>query len=121
MNGSKVRAFNNGVSDKRETLSLSIQERGNLGGSSFVRQHGGATVNVACVPLADIAPHIDVMKIDIEGMEVPVLRPYFAVCKPRVIIIEASENSESWALCREAGYCIAGRTAENLLLIHSAQ
>ena len=117
LNGLKIEAINKGISDKHETLALSIQTHGNLGGSSFVYRHGSTMVDISCVPLAEIAPHIDVMKIDVEGMEVPVLRPYFEVCRPRVIIMEASEGSDSLALCLAAGYRPIDRSSENILLI----
>jgi FkbM family methyltransferase len=117
MNEFNIQAVNKGVSDKRETLSLSVQSSGNLGGSSFVFQHGGETVDVECVPLFDIAPTIDVMKIDVEGMEFRVLQPYLSLCQPRVIMMEAAHNSEALELCLASGYRLAERSAENVLLI----
>src|SRR5215213_8936695 len=47
-NNRAVTAIQAGLSDKYETLTLHVQDTGNLGGSFFVTAHGGRTVEVAC-------------------------------------------------------------------------
>jgi FkbM family methyltransferase len=116
-NGLLVDARNVGVSDKNETLQLHIQGHKNAGGSSFVVEHDGNAVDVVCQPLADVAPQVDVMKIDIEGMEERVLRPYFEKCLPRVLIMEAWDDTEALRLCLDKGYQIEARSDENVLLV----
>ena len=108
----RVQALNVGVSDRRETLRLSLQERGNLGGSSFVTDHGGSSVEVVCAPLAELAPAIDFLKIDAEGMDRRILSAYMEHQLPRCIIME-----EHWT---PAGYSVADRSGENVLLLRDA-
>jgi FkbM family methyltransferase len=117
MNGLAIAAVNIGASDRRERLAFHLQTRNNFGASSFVTNHGKASVTLECAPLADIAPNADVMKIDIEGMEYKALRPYFEVCKPRVIIMEAPDETDALRLCRSVGYRLEARTTENVLLV----
>ena len=117
-NDRPIRAILAGISDKRETLTFHVQERGNLGGSSFVHQHGGHGFDVECKPLHELAPAADFIKMDIEGMEHRVLSVYFQRNKPRVLILEISDvNCAVIELCREHGYRVAGRTIENVLLL----
>jgi FkbM family methyltransferase len=119
LNELKIEAINIGISDREERLPLYLQTRNNFGASSFVTQHGGESVQLDCVPLADVAPHADVMKIDIEGMEHKALRPYFDACRPRVIIMEAPDETDALRLCRSVGYLVEGRTTENVLLVRA--
>lgn len=117
-NDRPISAILAGISDKRETLALHIQDRGNLGGSSFVHQHGGQKFEVECKPLHELAPAADFIKMDIEGMEHAVLDVYFQHHKPRVLILEISDiNRTVLDLCRDCGFRIAGRTRENVLLL----
>jgi FkbM family methyltransferase len=119
MNDLPIRAINIGVSDRYESLPLYLQTRNNFGASSFVTNHGKDSITVECRPLAEVAPHADVMKIDIEGMEYKALHPYFEVCKPRVIIMEAPDETDALRLCRSVGYRLEARTVENVLLVRS--
>lgn len=119
MNGLKIRAVNAGVSDRNETLPFYLQTRNNYGASSFVTNHGKASMTIECKPLAEVVTHADVMKIDIEGMEYKALQPFFEVCKPRVIIMEAPEETDALTLCRSVGYRVEARTIENVLLVRA--
>ena len=115
-NGLPVSAVNNGVSDARETLPFYRQEHGNLGGSSFVFTHGATPIQIECLPLADIAPHGDFLKLDVEGMEARVLTPYLARFRPHTMILEVSHDQAVVDLCRRHGYRLARESSENVLL-----
>jgi FkbM family methyltransferase len=118
VNERAITPINAGLSDRRETLTLHIQDKGNLGGSSFVAQHGGRTVAVDCHPLHELAPKADILKLDVELMEYRVLASYFQRHKPRAIILEVSAgNNDTLDLCQQAGYRIEARTLENALLL----
>ena len=117
-NGRSIEAVSAGISDKRETLVFYVQNRGNLGGSSFVGQNSGQRFEVECKPLHELAPAADFIKLDIEGMEHRVLGAYFQHHKPRVLILENNEADRAVVdMCREQGYHVAGRTIENVLLL----
>jgi FkbM family methyltransferase len=118
LNGLAVTAVNLGASDRDETLQLFLQRRQNLGGSSFIVDGGDRDcVSIRCKPLDEIAPGADVMKIDVEGMEMRVLQPYLLKHKPRVIILETcGAETDALALCKSHGYGVAGTTYENVLL-----
>lgn len=102
-------------------------DNSNLGGSSLVRNHGGASTPVRVRPLAELLSElgitqIDMLKIDIEGAEDKALLPFFDQAPeslwPRLIIIERSQ--ESWAgdllgHFREAGYRPFGDSRMNWL------
>jgi len=119
-NNRAVTAIQAGLSDKYETLTLHVQDTGNLGGSSFVTAHGGRTVEVACQPLHELAPGADFLKLDLELMEYRVLSAYFPHHKPRVIILEAGAGDPgALNLCLQVGYRLEDRTAENALLLLS--
>ena len=116
-NGLSITAVNNGVSDTRETLPFYKQEHGNLGGSSFVFTHDATPIQVDCLPLADIAPNADFLKLDIEGMEARVLTPYLARFRPHTLILEVSHDPAVLDLCRSRGYRVETESSENALLI----
>ena len=117
-NDRSISAILAGISDKHENAHLHIQDRGNLGGSSFVYRHDGQTFEVECKPLHELAPAADFIKMDIEGMEHAVLDVYFRHHKPRVLILEISDTNRAVLdLCRDCGFRIAGRTTENVLLL----
>jgi len=117
LNGLTITAVNVGASDREEVLNLTLQRQHNLGGSSFMTVGGGESVSVRCKPLQEIAPLADVMKIDVEGMELRVLQPYLERHLPRAIILETGgRETEALALCRSCGYTVAGATYENVLL-----
>lgn len=78
-------------------------------------------------PLTDLVtergfPQVDALKIDIEGMEAPVLAHYFENAKqdlwPGLVILEAPRRAESEALhcLRAHGYHIEVRTRLNAVL-----
>ncbi len=86
---------------------------------------------VALRPLLSVVewagfPRIDALKIDIEGMELPVLSHLLATAPdalwPSLIILEAQRGEETPALAhlRENGYEIAERTRMNVVLRHRA-
>jgi FkbM family methyltransferase len=116
-NNRTVRAIQAGLSDRRESLTLHVQDTGNLGGSSFVTAHGGRTVEVPCQPLHELAPAADFLKLDVELMEYRVLSAYLPHHKPRGIILEIGGSRTALDLCLEAGYRLEERTAENALLL----
>ena len=116
MNSFAIEAIHCGASDRAEELSLTVQRSQNMGGSSFLVA-SDAAIRVPCRPLVELVPRADVMKIDIEGMEFKVLRPYLANShRPRAIILEAPQETEALQLCLSLGYAIQGRTQENVLL-----
>jgi FkbM family methyltransferase len=90
---------------------------------------GAEGVAVPARPLADALEtaglaHLDVLKIDIEGQEGPVLAAFFAAVPvrlwPRAIVIEAGAHGEDRAgpaRCRDAGYELFERTGMNALLV----
>lgn len=82
---------------------------------------------VALRPLANVVtwagfPRIDALKIDIEGMEQPVLRAYFdqvpGALWPRMIILEACRGETTAALTdlTALGYEISERSTMNVVL-----
>lgn len=107
-------------------LSLHM-DASNLGGSSLVRDHGGASTPVRVRPLLDVLneagiTRIDVLKIDIEGAEDQALLPFFQRAPeslwPRLIIIERSEDSWGQDLLgrfKEAGYASVADSRMNWL------
>ena len=101
-----------------------------LGGSSIVRDDlGDDFIEVDVKPLAQVVRslkirRIDVMKIDVEGMEDAILRPFFKAADvslyPKMMIIEDSSKSHwgwdvvEWMLSN--GYRIKSRSRGNLIL-----
>lgn len=90
-----VEVVGSGVSDARECLRLGV-DPAHRGGSSFLR--GGAYgIQVECAPLLEIVsdrrlPHVDGLKIDIEGFEFRVLKRFFedadSTLYPQFMIVE---------------------------------
>jgi FkbM family methyltransferase len=90
-------------------------------------------VPVAVRPLAGLLAeaglsHVDVLKLDIEGFELPVLRGYFANAPkslwPRLIILETGRGdkpTDAMALCLDAGYRLRRRARLNAILDLGAQ
>ena len=83
-------------------------------------------------PLLDLVreagfPRVDALKIDIEGMEEPVLNHYFDNAEPclwpRLIVLEAQRGNTTPALERllAQGYCIEQRTRMNAVLALAPQ
>ncbi|MBU2533750.1 MAG: FkbM family methyltransferase [Alphaproteobacteria bacterium] len=100
----------------------------NFGTGRIVDHGGGSTIEVAGRPLTDALDEagldrIDVLKIDIEGAELPALESFFASAPrerwPRYIIIEAGKLSldqPAITLCLDHGYAIIGRGRLNAML-----
>lgn len=68
-------------------------------------------------------PHVDVLKLDIEGVEFPVVKALFASVPqhlwPRMIILEVGKNNtttEAYTHCIEHGYTQIRRTHLNAIL-----
>jgi FkbM family methyltransferase len=86
-------------------------------------------VDVMTLPdlLAAVAvDHVDVMKIDLEGMEYPVLHHFFQTAGrrlwPRVLVTEFKGTEEHRRLLAELdalGYGVCARTRENVVLERS--
>lgn len=105
MNGAKnVTALPIGVSDKRQTLELTMASAGNRGGSTFAfRPPDHQTVAVECYPLKDVLDQQGVtavagLKMDIEGWEYRVMKPFFEQAPramwPRFAIMERHPGEE---------------------------
>lgn len=72
--------------------------------------------------------HVDVLKLDIEGFELPALRGFFRDASrslwPRLIVLETGrgdEPTEAMALCLDAGYGLRRRARLNAILHLEAQ
>ncbi len=127
-----VQAVNVGVSDKKATLELAINETGNRGGNSFLRHaEAGKTIKVDCLPLTAILKQEGVTrvagaKLDIEGFEFRVLKAFFAdtdrALWPGFIILEHTPTEiemaggDAIALLREQGYTMKHKTGMNCIL-----
>jgi FkbM family methyltransferase len=136
LNGfTNVRAVNLGVSDAEETLRLHRNRSGNSGGHTFAR-HDPDGLPLECRPLARIladvgAGPVDVLKLDIEGFELRVLKRYFtdlqavAAPVPRFVLLEwlggptRSALAELHAVLTASGYSVV-RAGENALFRHAA-
>lgn len=82
---------------------------------------------IPTLPLLDLLREtgfgrVDALKIDIEGMEAPVLRAFLTSAplglRPRLVVIEAQRGAETEALAllRRAGYVERERTKMNVIL-----
>jgi hypothetical protein len=66
--------------------------------------------------------HVDALKLDIEGHELPVLTAFFDTAPqalwPKLILLEVSKHGDTPAydLCLAQGYRLAQRTRINALL-----
>ncbi|MCF1422161.1 FkbM family methyltransferase [Mangrovimonas futianensis] len=122
-----IDAINLGVSDKSETLSLSINTTGNRSGCSFAYE-GENTVKIKCKSLIDILDQskitkISCMKIDIEGFEYKVLKHFYDSADrnlfPKYIIMEhlhSSDNLSPIELLLKNDYEIIDKNYYNLFL-----
>ncbi|MEM9122117.1 MAG: FkbM family methyltransferase [Pseudomonadota bacterium] len=106
------------------TVSLAPAGR-NRGEVSVTAAPGGVVVparSLAEVASAESLPRIDALKMDIEGMEAPVLQAFFqhapACLQPGVVILEAprGEETAALALLRAEGYSVVQRTKLNAIL-----
>lgn len=101
-----------GVSGKFETLTLHLHDD-NLGAHSFAVDHGQGGRSINCVPLAALADKCRLMKIDIEGYELKVLKPYLDLGhRPEFILIEHS-HVDPTPLLEGSGYRLERRLDGN--------
>lgn len=122
-----VEAFRVGISDSEEVLSLGLNQTGNCGANSF-RAVSARVEQVACLPLCEAlrragADRVDMLKLDIEGFELRVLKRFFSdlaefpTFVPEFLIVEidggpasADEKRELYDLIATNGYkCIQAR------------
>jgi FkbM family methyltransferase len=133
---SVIAAYQIGISDKKEMLRLGLNREGNRGANSFLKTEG-ETEEVQCYSLYDAlqmaeVKKIDVLKLDIEGFEYPVLNRFFddiadiPQLKPAYILVEIEggpQTAERKQLLRslisDNGYRIL-RERENTLFERSA-
>ncbi|WP_333835279.1 FkbM family methyltransferase [Rubrimonas sp.] len=121
----EARVFAFAATARRGPVRLERQS-GNLGATRVSEVGEGEAVEG--LPLAEIvaawAPGgIDVMEIDIEGLEGAALAPFFATeprwLWPRTIVIEINDGPESSVgvqVCREAGYSVVSTTSMNAIM-----
>lgn len=106
-------------------LTESTENRGEI--SVGAVGEGPGSVAVAARPLLDLITeagfdHVDALKIDIEGMEEPVLAAFFdqapAHLHPGMVVIEArrGEETPALALLKRNGYIASLRTKMNVIL-----
>ncbi|MEM8841724.1 MAG: FkbM family methyltransferase [Pseudomonadota bacterium] len=115
------------LADQPGTIRLTAAT-GNRGEISVgTAEAGGEVTEVAARPLLDVIAEagldrVDALKIDIEGMEEPVLAAFFARApaklRPGMIIIEArrGEETPALALLERNGYIATQRTKLNVIL-----
>ena len=117
---------------KRTIMQLWSDGGSNIGHTSILKQgtsNPKISVDVEVVPLVDILAEqaierIDLLKIDIEGFEDQVLKPFFDKAQrlvwPRHILIETAHQTiwqddvVEWM--KNSGYIVIFQTTENLLL-----
>jgi len=122
--------LNLGVSDREESLNLTVSMHGHRGGNSFLKD-GQNKVEVKCRPLlafveAEGIKNIKALKIDIEGFEFRVLNKFFSEANtglwPEAVILEyvpsrtAKAGGESLRLLLESGYVVHSRHGINYIL-----
>lgn len=131
--GDIIHAEQTALGDHAGEATLYVPEVGDIGSSRISDQAiDGKPVNVPLRPLADLLDQqsidrIDIMKIDVEGMEDRVLFPFFETadrsCWPAHVIIEHISYGD-WqrdilAWMQDNGYQVTGRTRSNTLLVLS--
>lgn len=125
----------NGLEQRVEAFPLGLAERAgdfelwfnpdHLGGASLSPGEGSIHVTVPCRPLLDVlreqtVTEVSVLKIDVEGFEADILKPFFAAAPPalfpRMVIIESPEGIDWTGL----GYAFQRRThAHNSIFLRS--
>ena len=130
-NRANVTALNNGVSDAESWQQLWVSTSNNAGGNTLIRKPTTARGPIIhCRPLLDICRetgvnHIDLMKIDIEGMEFRALSAFFAHAEkpmhPRYIMTEyfpervSDAGGDIRALLVENGYSVLKTRHSNII------
>lgn len=124
-----IHAYKTGIGKNKDTLELTICPH-DMGSSSVCNSKiVGHKVNIPIAPLSDLMDKenidkIDVLKIDIEGMEDKALFPYLQNIQkenfPKMIIIEDNQdiwekNILEWMLSN--GYQIKDKTRGNYILV----
>ncbi len=116
-----------GKEDTGRLLSLQ-SNRGEVRLARAGEAAAAGSVEVPIRPLADLIaeadlPHVDALKLDIEGVEFPVVEALFASVPqhlwPRMIILEVGKNNtttEAYTHCIEHGYTQIRRTNLNAIL-----
>ena len=124
-----VRPLNVGVSDKIETLKLSLNTKGNAGAHSFSEKtyHADSVFsNVDCKPLYGLIrlKKPKLMKLDIEGFEWRVLRNLFEKSPkefwPEYLLMEDEptlREGDAVALAQQVGYRVMRRFSSNVFLV----
>ncbi len=119
------------LSDTTGTLQLYINDR-NIGSSSLNADIEAGSpkrpIEVPTRPLLDLVieegfPHIDALKIDVEGVEDRILAPFFttapAALWPRLLLVEDSRahwKTDLLALLRQRGYAVLLESSGNLVM-----
>jgi FkbM family methyltransferase len=129
--GEVIDAVQTALGEHEGKAVLYVPEAGDVGSSRISDQAiDGRPVTVAMSTLADILSehsidHIDVMKIDVEGMEDAVLMPFFEATSreywPDTVIMEHISSGD-WqkdvlAWMQDNGYTISEQTRSNTMLV----
>ncbi|MGL4426852.1 MAG: FkbM family methyltransferase [Alphaproteobacteria bacterium] len=129
--GQQISVFEVGLGPREETLRFVISKE-DKGSSSAVKQNlTGEAIQIQVIPLRKLLASqgvktIDVLKIDVEGMEDTILFDFFENASPqlfpRLIIME--ENQSLWqrdilAWLLTHGYILAEKLKDNVILIRN--
>lgn len=110
--------------------SMLLTEQSNRGEVRLASgaQGGSGSIPVEVKPLASVlaeagVTHVDVLKLDIEGAELPVLQAFFGEAPralwPATILLEIARGgqlTEAAALCMSSGYALGEKTHLNAIL-----
>ncbi|HSG48972.1 MAG TPA: FkbM family methyltransferase [Longimicrobiales bacterium] len=121
---------------ERDGTAVLHIHRENRGENTLLPEGESAESDAVEVPLRTLAtvvaeaglPRVDILKVDIEGLEPPVIRAFFAQAAPemlpRVILCERKDTPEHDALERfivERGYRLEARTRLNMILVRERE
>ena len=126
--GDTIHPIEVGLGDKEGTFDLNICSQSEGGSSMVGDTPADKTVKIKVMTLKKVIEElkltkIDVLKIDIEGMEDRVLFPFFEMCPkqfwPKLVIIEENKtwwekDIYTWML--ENGYHLSDNTRSNKIL-----
>lgn len=128
-----ISAVNVGISDRRERLKLFRDTaRGDHSAHSFMPGGERAdSIEIDCAPLAEIMEQqgftrCDVLKVDVEGFEYRILKPFFESSKirPRLILVEYYPHRNTGdvpALLDNQGYRLDGKFSANYFFSRAAE